>query len=207
MRFRGISRSYNCIKNILARDGDYKHGGGTSKKRRERNKQQITRKVSTEGAKSLRKIKSELNLSVSKYTIRKFRKEGYKYKKAKKQPALTHEKEQKRFLLLTDQMECSITGVWTERRENGMDRKISLKVWWFAEVLEQTEQLRYTSATGTWIQNITSTYYKKTTCRFTNQISFLCKITPHHPHPSPQRSFSDNTTSKVWIGLRAHPIQ
>ena len=50
------SRSYNCIKNLLAREGDYKQGGGPFKKLSERNKRQIIRKVSTEGAKSLRKI-------------------------------------------------------------------------------------------------------------------------------------------------------
>ena len=51
----------------------------------------------TEGAKSLRKIRSELNLSVSKDTIRKFLiEEGYKYKKAKKQPALTPGKIERR---------------------------------------------------------------------------------------------------------------
>ena len=201
---RHISRKYNGIKNFLARDGDYKHGGGPSKKLSEKNKRQIIRKVSTEGAKSLRKIKSELNLSVPKYTIGKFLKEeGYKYK-AKKQPALTPEKTERRlksakqlveelterklgveYITFTDEKRFLLDGpegmqyYWCldgeERKWYG--KKISLKVLWLGEVLEQTEQLRYTSATGTWIQNITSTYYEKTTCRFTNHISFLCKIT------------------------------
>ena len=57
---RHISRSYNCIKILLARDGNYKHGPGASKKLNERNQRQIIRKVSTEEAKSLRRIKSEL---------------------------------------------------------------------------------------------------------------------------------------------------
>ena len=57
------------------------------------NKRQIIRKKSTEGAKSLRKNKNELNFSVTKDAKRKFLKDDwYKYKKAKKQPALTPEK-------------------------------------------------------------------------------------------------------------------
>ena len=110
----------------------------------------MIRRVLTEEAKSLRKIKSERNLSVSKDTIGKLLKEeGYKYKKAKKQPALTPEKTERRLkwakqlleevtegklrvenitfsdekrFLLDEPHECSITGVWTVRRENGMEK-------------------------------------------------------------------------------------
>ena len=45
---------------FFARHGDYKHGGGPSKKVSKRNERQIIKKVSKEGAKSLQKVKSEL---------------------------------------------------------------------------------------------------------------------------------------------------
>ena len=57
-------------------------------------------------------------------------------------------------------MECSITGVWTVRRKNGME-KIPLNVLWFGEALEQTGRLRYTSATGTWIPKLPARITRK----------------------------------------------
>ena len=94
---------------FLASDSNYKHGGGPSKNLSERNKRQIIGKGSSEGAKSLRNIKNELNLSVSKDMIRTFLKEeGYKYKKAKK-IASTHILELERSLKCTKQLLEEIT--------------------------------------------------------------------------------------------------
>ena len=68
---RHISRSYNCIKKFWQETAITNMEEVFFRKLRERNKRKIIRKMSTEGAKALRKIKSELNLSVSKDTVKK----------------------------------------------------------------------------------------------------------------------------------------